>query len=93
MKRSLPLLVPANRTDFKILKKRCSVLTDFIEINKKKVSGEHSRMEEYIKILSLVTILLWGKESKKSLYYDPDVSLYKKLMVACVFNGGKPTHV
>ncbi|VTZ68514.1 high molecular weight rhoptry protein 2, putative [Plasmodium chabaudi chabaudi] len=88
MKRSLPLLVPANRTDFKILKKRCSVLTDFIEINKKKVSGEHSRMEEYIKILSLVTILLWGKESKKSLYYDPDVSLYKKLMVACVFNGG-----
>ncbi|CAD2103216.1 hypothetical protein YYG_02834 [Plasmodium vinckei petteri] len=87
MKRTFPLLAPANTSDFNILKKRCSLLTDFIEINKKKV-GEHSRMEEYVKILSLVTILLWGKESKKSLYYDPDVSLYKKLMVACVFNGG-----
>ncbi|KEG01910.1 hypothetical protein YYE_03429 [Plasmodium vinckei vinckei] len=87
MKRSFPLLAPANRDDFNILKKRCSLLTSFIEINKKKL-GEHSRMEEYTKILSLVTILLWAKESKNSLYYDPDVSLYKKLMVACVFNGG-----
>ncbi|WBY56892.1 high molecular weight rhoptry protein 2 [Plasmodium yoelii yoelii] len=89
MKRSMPLLAPINRDDFNILKKRCSLLTEFIEINRNKAKNEHSRVEEYIKILSLVTILLWGKESNKSLYYDNNVSLYKKLMVACVFNGGK----
>ncbi|CXI35931.1 high molecular weight rhoptry protein 2, putative [Plasmodium berghei] len=88
MKKAMPLLAPINRDDFNILKKRCSLLTDFIKINRNKAKNEHSRVEEYIKILNLVTILLWGKESNKSLYYDNDVSLYKKLLIACVFNGG-----
>ncbi|GAW80357.1 high molecular weight rhoptry protein 2 [Plasmodium gonderi] len=89
MKHSLPLIDNMNKEWFTMLKKRCDSLVNFMKINKTTVKYQQTNMEEYIKLLNLTTIILWGKESKKSVFYDPDVSLYKKLMIACVFNGGK----
>ncbi|SBT33732.1 high molecular weight rhoptry protein-2 [Plasmodium ovale wallikeri] len=89
MKQSMPLISPANKNEFNMLKKRCEQLHNFIMINKSPVRKQHVHIEEYIKLLSLTTVVLWGKESKKSVYYDDDVSLYKKLMISCIFNGGK----
>ncbi|SBS82298.1 high molecular weight rhoptry protein 2 [Plasmodium ovale curtisi] len=89
MKQSMPLISTANKSEFNMLKKRCEQLHNFMIINKSPVRKQHVHIEEYIKLLSLTTVVLWGKESKKSVYYDDDVSLYKKLMISCIFNGGK----
>ncbi|KAI4839528.1 high molecular weight rhoptry protein 2 [Plasmodium brasilianum] len=89
MKQSLPLIGTFDSGDYNLLKTRCKMLTKFIQINKDENDFPHTHIEEYIKMLSLTSIVLWGKESKKSVYYDDDVSLYKKMMIACVFNGGK----
>ncbi|KJP85536.1 hypothetical protein AK88_04845 [Plasmodium fragile] len=89
MKQSMPLIDNVHKSGFTMLKKRCEMLINFMKINKTPQKHQHTNMEEYIKLMNLTAIVLWGKESKKSVYYDEDVSLYKKLMIACVFNGGK----
>ncbi|GAB65866.1 high molecular weight rhoptry protein-2 [Plasmodium cynomolgi strain B] len=89
MKQSLPLIDNVHKNGFTMLKKRCDMLVNFIKINKTPLKYQQTNMEEYIKLMNLTAIVLWGKESKKSVFYDDDVSLYKKLMIACVFNGGK----
>ncbi|SCO66621.1 high molecular weight rhoptry protein 2 [Plasmodium vivax] len=89
MKQSLPLIDNVHKDGFTMLKKRCDLLINFMKINKTPLKYQQTDMEEYIKLMNLTAIVLWGKESKKSVFYDDDVSLYKKLMIACVFNGGK----
>ncbi|CRG99505.1 high molecular weight rhoptry protein 2, putative [Plasmodium relictum] len=89
LKQSYPLIEQKYADAFLVVKKRCSLLYNFINIKNNSDSSELSHLEEVMKILSLVIIVLWGKESKKSLYYDKNVSLYKKLMISCIFNGGK----
>ncbi|VWU50144.1 high molecular weight rhoptry protein 2, partial [Hepatocystis sp. ex Piliocolobus tephrosceles] len=89
LKGLLPIINEPNKNEFKIIEDRCKLLTNFIQINKTDIKNKtkYTNIEEYIKILSLVIIVLWGKESKQYVYYDNNVSLYKKLMIACVFNG------
>lgn len=89
MKQSLPLIDNVHKSGFNMLKKRCDMLINFMKINKTTQKYQMTNMEEYIKLMNLTAIVLWGKESKKSVFYDDNVSLYKKLMIACVFNGGK----
>ncbi|ETW18707.1 hypothetical protein PFFVO_02603 [Plasmodium falciparum Vietnam Oak-Knoll (FVO)] len=88
MKQSLPIIDHVYHKDLKTLKKNCTLLTDFMKINKNSQNYSLTHTEEMIKILGLLTVTLWAKEGKKSVYYDDDVSLYRKLMVSCVFNGG-----
>lgn len=89
MKQSLPLIDSVHKDGFTMLKKRCDMLINFMKINKIPQKYQQTNMEEYIKLMNLTAIVLWGKESKKSVFYDDNVSLYRKLMIACVFNGGK----
>ncbi|EUT86685.1 hypothetical protein PFAG_02551 [Plasmodium falciparum Santa Lucia] len=89
MKQSLPIIDHVYHKDLKTLKKNCTLLTDFMKINKNSQNYSLTHTEEMIKILGLLTVTLWAKEGKKSVYYDDDVSLYRKLMVSCVFNGGE----
>ncbi|SOV76557.1 high molecular weight rhoptry protein 2 [Plasmodium sp. gorilla clade G3] len=89
MKQSLPIIDHVYHKDLKTLKKNCTLLTEFMKINKNSQNYELTHTEEMIKILGLLVVMLWAKEGKKSVYYDDDVSLYRKLMVSCVFNGGE----
>ncbi|CRG96841.1 high molecular weight rhoptry protein 2, putative [Plasmodium gallinaceum] len=88
LKQSYPLIDHKYADDFKVVEDNCKLLFDFMKIYKNSKASHLSHVEEVMKFLNLIIIVLWGKESKKSLYYDDDVSLYKKLLISCIFNGG-----